>query len=429
MTERLTPADAAFLRIEDEVHHTHLATLAVFEGPAPSYEDVLGEVEARLALAPRYRQRVQFVPADIQRPVWVDDNHFRLRYHVRQHFRLRYHVRHTALAPPGDAAKLRSLVGRLQSQKLDRSKPLWELWLIEGMDSGHWALLSKAHHSMVDGISGTDLLSVLVRPTPEHNPAVNGDWQPRPVPSSRQLITDALAYTLSNPVEQWRIARSTWRRFRRPRSRPAVIGPHRRWAWATATLEDARQIRSALGGTVHDVVLAAVASGFHAIGATEPFRALVPLAIDAEGGGPHNITPLHTDLPVGIDDPFKRYEQLTRDPSASSAGVAGQVLRSVSAFALPMYLSMGTRSAIRNAGGCDTVVTNVPGPQEPVFAFERPMVDAYPVVPLVGDVPIGVGVYSYAGRLQFGVTADADFARLDVDAIRDGIVKGFDDLL
>src|SRR5271169_48682 len=190
--DRLSPLDASFLHIEDDVSHMHIASVAIFEGPQPRFADIVAMVEAKLALVPRYRQVVMFVPFELGRPVWVDDPHFNIEYHLR----------HTALPAPGGEAELRKLVGRVMSQQLDRSKPLWEIWVVESLEDGRWAMLAKTHHAMVDGISGTDLLAVIMDRRPDaERPAPSG-WTPHPEPSGLQLMVEALENIVRSPYEQ-----------------------------------------------------------------------------------------------------------------------------------------------------------------------------------------------------------------------------------
>jgi diacylglycerol O-acyltransferase / wax synthase len=192
--ERLSPQDASFLYVEDDVSHMHIASVAILEGPPPTIEELRDMVRAKLPLVPRYRQKVQFVPLQMGRPVWVDDPTFNLDYHVRQ----------TALGKPGGDAELRTLVGRVMSQQLDRSKPLWEMWMVEGLADDRWAIFSKTHHCMVDGVSGTDLLTVVLDREPNPARDVVDDWEPAPAPSAAQLVRDAVVDRVVSPYEQLR---------------------------------------------------------------------------------------------------------------------------------------------------------------------------------------------------------------------------------
>ena len=199
--DRLSPLDASFLHVEDDVSHMHIAAIGIFEGPAPRYVDVVNMVKGKLPLVPRYRQVVRFVPLDMGRPVWVDD----------QHFNIDYHLRHSALPAPGGEPELRALVGRVMAQQLDRSKPLWEIWMVEGLGGGRWALLSKTHHALVDGVSGTDLLAVIMDTTPQPSPPIEDDWVPRPAPSGVGLAIGAATDLARSPYEQLRAVRASTR--------------------------------------------------------------------------------------------------------------------------------------------------------------------------------------------------------------------------
>jgi WS/DGAT/MGAT family acyltransferase len=458
--DRLSPQDAAFLHVENDVNHMHIGSVAVFEGPVPAYAEIEAMVAGKLPLAARYRQRVRQVPLQLGRPVWVDDPHFRLGYHLR----------HTALPRPGGRAQLRDLVGRVMSQQLDRTKPLWELWLVEGLEDGHWALSTKAHHCMVDGIAGTDLLTVLLDDTPEPSTPVPDTWRPPSEPSGLRLAGDALVDYVASPYEQWRAARlaaSAPLRLGRvladtarglatvpglvahvapPSSLAGPIGPHRRWSWARASLEEVRAVRLGLGGTVNDVVLAAVARGFRDLilahaedPAATPIRSLVPVSVrraGERGSYDNRVSAVLAELPVGVDDPVERLAAVRRQMDGlkeSRQAVAAETLTSLSGFAPSLLLALGTRVATRALGRCrhggvNTVVTNVPGPQHPLYALGRRLVEACPYVPLASPMRVGVAVFSYDGRLTFGVTSDYD-AVPDVEVLCRGIEAGMAELL
>src|SRR5664279_2883761 len=273
--DRLSPLDSTFLNIEDGVSHMHIASIGIFEGPAPRIEDLVSMIAGKLGYVPRYRQVVERVPGDLGRPVWVDDPHFNIDYHVR----------HTALPPPGGEAELRRLVGRIMSQQLDRSKPLWEIWMIDGLEGDRWAMASKSHHCMVDGVSGTELLSVIMDRSPEVSRPDPVVWSPQPPPSSLWLAVESLIDMAKSPYEQFRAVRAALRVPReatrqfvgvargltsmmglvRPTSASSLngpIGPHRNWAWATASVDDIKAVRRQHGGSFNDVVLACITSGF-----------------------------------------------------------------------------------------------------------------------------------------------------------------------
>jgi WS/DGAT/MGAT family acyltransferase len=454
-TNTMSPLDASFLHIEDDKSHMHIGSVAIFEGPAPSYEGVRAMVESKLSLVPRYRQKVRFVPLGLGRPVWVDDPHFNLIYHLRQ----------TALPAPGGNEELRNLVGRVMSQQLDRSKPLWEMWMVEGLDAGRWALVSKVHHCMVDGVSGTDLLAVVLDQSRDgSSPDVSETWHPRPEPTSAQVLGGALIERAVSPYEMMRSARAATRAPRELASQVyetlrgltamrgllrsgqmslnGSIGPHRRWVWARSQLADVKAVRAALGGTVNDVVLAVITNGFRELLlsrgeplADQTVRTMVPVSVRAPGErGTYNnrVSAMFAELPVGIAEPVERLDSIRTQMEGlkeSKQAVAGEVLTSLSGFAPPMLLSLGTRAFMRiPQRSLNTVTTNVPGPQFPLYAAGRRMLEAFPYVPLAGTVRIGIAIFSYDGTLNFGVTGDFDTAT-DIGVLADGIEDGLAQLL
>jgi diacylglycerol O-acyltransferase / wax synthase len=454
--DRMSPQDASFLHIEDANNHMHVGSVAIFEGPAPDYEQILASVRNKLPFVPRYRQKVRFLPLDVARPVWVSDPNFNLEYHVR----------HTALPAPGGEAELRRLVGRLMSQQLDRSKPLWEMWIAEGLEEGRWAMVSKIHHCMVDGVSGSDLMTVLL--DVERNPEreqMEDNWQPEPEPSMPSLVAQSLAERIASPYEGLRTARSATRAPRQlvqgaaeagrglvalrgllrrtpPSSLSTKIGPHRRWAWARSRLADVKQIRAGLGGTVNDVVLAAITNGFRELllARGEPveevvIRSLIPVSVrrpEERGTYNNKVSAMFAELPVGVSDPVARLNavhQQMKGLKESKQAVAGERLTSLSGFAPPLLLALGTRLASRvPQRNLTTVTTNVPGPQTPLYASGQRMLECFPYVPLAGTVSIGVAIFSYDGALNFGVTGDYDKAP-DIDLLCRGIEDGVQQLL
>ena len=446
-----------FLSVEDERNPMHIGSVSVFEGPAPTYGELVRTVASHLAVLPRYRQRVRFVPMGLGRPVWVDDPHFQILYHVR----------HTATPPPGSAEELRNLAGRVFAQNLDRSKPLWELWMVEGLAGGRWALIAKVHHCMVDGVSAIDLLTVLLDRNPQARPGRARKWQPGREPSGLHVLADALAGAIADPASHVRgvpaVSRAmfasgmgmhnltdlrnlisslgSW-------TQPTVgslngpIGPHRRWSWASATLEQVKEIRAALGGTVNDVVLCAVTKGFRDLlrGRGESVdgkvvRALVPVSVrhESEKGLYNNrVSGLFPGLPVGIANPLARLNAIRTQMDGfkrSGQAVAGDVLTQLSGFAPPMLMALSLRLAFHAQQRLvQTVATNVPGPQFPLYAVGRRMLYSYPYVPIAGSVGIGVATFSYDGGLNFGVTGDYDSTH-DIDVLTRGIESGIAELL
>jgi diacylglycerol O-acyltransferase / wax synthase len=453
--DRMSPQDASFLHIENDENHMHIGSVGIFEGPAPDYGDFADLVAGKLPLVPRYRQRVRFVPLDIGRPLWVDDSHFNLGYHLR----------HTALPRPGGDQELRNLVGRLMAQQLDRTKPLWEMWMVDGLQDGHWALISKVHHCMVDGVSGSDLLAVMLDPEREPPPPNIDTWRPEPEPSSVRLVTEALGDLIVSPYEQFRAMRSATRGWRQMAGlfgdaargmasmaglvRPTVesslngpIGPHRRWDWARTTLADVKTIRAALGGTVNDVVLTVLTRGFRDLimardesPSGRVVRTLVPVSVRLAGErGTYNnrVSAMIAELPVGIADPAERLEAIKQQMGGlkeSKQAVAGEVLTSLSGFAPSLLLALGTRVAFRiPQRNVNTVTTNVPGPQVPLYACGRQMLEAFPFVPIAGQVRVGVAIFSYNGMLNFGVTGDYDTAP-DIGVLCRAVEDGMSELL
>jgi diacylglycerol O-acyltransferase / wax synthase len=456
--ERMSPLDATFLHVEDGISHMHIASCAIFEGPVPDYDEVVAAIRGKLPLVPRYRQRVRFVPGALGRPVWVDDPNFNLNYHVR----------HTALPPPGSDRELRTLMGRVMSQELDRNRPLWETWIVEGLADGTWAMISKIHHCMVDGIAGTDLMAVVLDLTPGGSPPLDDDWEPRPEPSDADLVRHALAETAASPAEMARWVRSGLRRPRRllsgvgdvvggavamgsrlqpntPLTIDGSIGPNRRWTWARTTLADVKTIRTALGGTVNDVVLAAITAGFRELLlhrgeeiAGVVVRTLVPVSVRASADHTYNnqVSAMIAELPVGIADPVERLEAIRAQMTelkGSHQAEAGNVVVELAEFAPPVLLTLGLRTAVsilRRAPqrSVNTVTTNVPGPQVPLYACGREMLDYLPYVPLSYGVRTGVAILSYNGRIAFGVTGDWDTVP-DIDVLAGGIENGVTELL
>ncbi len=449
---RLSALDASFLEVEDAVSHMHIASVAIFEGPAPSHAEMRGMVASKLPQVARYRQVVRPVALIAGRPVWVDDEHFNLEYHLRR----------TALPEPGGESELRRLVGRLMSQQLDRSRPLWEMWAVEGLEEGKWAVISKVHHCMVDGVSAADLLTVMLDSEPVPAPLEDDleAWSPRPAPGGPELLVRALADDLLSPYQLVQSLLSAQQRAQRARdtargllrmstvlaptpstSLNGRLGPQRRWAWSRARLSDIKTVQHALGGTVNDVVLASIAGGFRELlisrgeDADRTIRTLVPVSVrsPSEHGEYNNrVSAIFAELPVSMDDPVGRLDSVRAqmaDLKSSKEAVAGEVLTSLGGFAPPMLLALGERLGTRvSQRNVNTVTTNVPGPQHPLYAAGRRMVEAVGYVPLGGHVRIGVAIFSYDGALTFGVTGDYDTAP-DIDVLCEGIEHSLADLL
>ncbi len=444
--DRLSGLDTAFLHLEDHsTAHMHVASVMIFEGEPPTPQELVDHVQSRLHLVPRYRQRLAYVPLEQGRPVWTDDPHFNPHYHIR----------HTALPRPGDESALRRLAGRLFSQRLDRSKPLWEIWLVDRMAGGRFALIAKTHHALVDGISGVDITTVLfdVSPQPVAAAGRSAPWSPRPLPGSAKLLGEALLERATVPGEMTRGARRVVRRPRRALrqlreslasigastlagiSAPAPpsplnvdIGPHRRYTWVDVELGLFKGIKDSLGGTLNDVVLASVSlalgrwlrrEGHDTEGLV--LKAMVPVSVRAEGerGALGNrVAAMWAPLPVGVQDPADCLEQIRlamEDLKRSGQAVGAQALTNLAGFAPPTILSQAARLQARQRY-FNLVVTNVPGPQFPLYLLGRRLRSLYPVVPLARRQALGIAVMSYNGHLGFGLLADYD-ALPDLDAI------------
>jgi diacylglycerol O-acyltransferase len=458
--DRLSPLDSSFLHVEDRVSHMHIGSVAVFEGPEPPFEDFVSMVQGKLPLVPRYRQVVREVPLQLGRPVWVDDPDFNIDYHIR----------HTALPTPGGEAELRKLVGRIMSQQLDRTKPLWEIWVVQGLEDGHWGMVAKTHHAVVDGVSGTELLAVVMDTSPQTSPPVPDDWHPSPLPSGTRLAAEAAIDLARSPYEQLRAIRAVTRVPRQAahqleeiarglsayagliRPNPVStlngpIGPHRRYAWASSTVEDVKAVRKGLGGTFNDVVLAAITNGFRELllsrdeAVDREVRTLVPVSVRArdirgmavgDATYDNKVSAMFASLPVNLDNPADRLHAITQQMEGlkeSKEAVAGEALTSLSGFAPPMLLALGMRVAGRvGQRNINTGTTNVPGPQFPLYAAGRRMLKSYPYVPLFGQVRTGVAIFSYDGQVNFGVTGDYDTAP-DLEVLCRGIERGMSQML
>jgi diacylglycerol O-acyltransferase / wax synthase len=461
--ERLSPQDAGFLHIEDAVTPMHIGSVSIMEGPPPAYARLRDMVAGKLPLVRRYRQVVRPVPFDLGRPVWVDDPYFNLEYHLR----------HTALPRPGSEEELRNLVGRLMAQKLDRAKPLWEIWMVEGLEEDRWALVSKVHHCMVDGVSGTDLLGLILDTSPDTEPEEPGEWLVGPTPAGWELAFEAVAGLLTSPFEAARVFRvqtgwpETPRRaanqlgeflsglritasnFMSPSTGTlnGPIGPHRRWVATSLSVADIKTVRHALGGTFNDVVLAVITRGFRDLllsrgeSTEHPIRTMVPVYVRprdergrATGDGKlaNKVSAMFADLPVGLADPVERLTAISAQMAGlkeSKQALAAENLTHMAGFAPPILLSLAGRLGTKLAqNAVNTVTTNVPGPQIPLYAAGRRMLQIFPYVPLGIQLRIGVAIFSYDGSVTFGITGDYDSAP-DIKVLADGIGAGMTELL
>jgi WS/DGAT/MGAT family acyltransferase len=435
--DRLTALDSTFLHLEDHsAAHMHVAMVMVFDGTAPTLQEFVEHVLSRLHLVPRYRQRLAFVPFEQGRPMWVDDPHFNPYYHIR----------HTALPKPADDAALKRLAGRLFSQRLDRSKPLWEIWLVQSMSGGRFALIAKTHHALVDGVSGVDITTVLFDTAPDPSPTGPApQWSAKPLPGQAKLLGEALIERSTMPTE---MARGARRLLRAPRkaagqikdglasigattlagiNAPAPpspfnvdIGPHRRYTFVDADLATLKAIKDSLGGTLNDVVLTSVslALGRYLRGIEYDtdglvLKAMVPVSVrskEQRGALGNQVAAMWAPLPVGVENPAECLRQIVTamaDLKESGQAVGAQVLTNLAGFAPPTILSQAARLQARQPF-FNLVVTNVPGPQFALYVLGRRLHVLYPVVPLAQRQALGIAVMSYDGHLGFGLLGDYD---------------------
>jgi diacylglycerol O-acyltransferase / wax synthase len=453
--DRLTALDASFLHLEDASAHMHVASVVLFAGEPPPYEEFLESIERRLHLVPRYRQRLAAVPFGQGRPRWVDDPHLNLRYHVRS----------TALPSPGSEEQLRALAGRVFSQQLDRDKPLWEIWLVEGVEGDRFAVLAKTHHALVDGISGVDILTVLfdTSPEPVAPPDPGERWLPRPLPSRAQLLGEALLERATVPGEVARSMRAVFRgpRLVAERARDAAvgvgamawagmnpapsspynrpIGPHRRFTWVRTQLDDVKAIKNELGGTLNDAVVATVsgALGRHMRRRGQrtdgvELKAMIPVSVrsDIERGELGNrVAAMMAPLPVWCQEPEARLDIVRQELQQLKQGgqaVGAQVLTDLSGFAPPTVMGQAARLFSRQRF-FNLVITNVPGPQLPLFLMGREMMDPFPMVPLARNQGLGIALMSYNGRLNFGLVGDYD-AMYDLEDLAEDLQLSLEEL-
>jgi WS/DGAT/MGAT family acyltransferase len=455
--DRLSAVDAAFLAQERSNTHMHIGGIALVEGPVPDYEEFCAHISSRLHLVPRYRQRLAFPPLETGRPLWVDDPTFNLGYHVR----------HSGLPEPGDEAALLRLAARIFSQSLDRAKPLWELWLVDGLESGGFAFISKTHHSLVDGVSGVDLASVLFDISPEGTPGLpeaTEPWVPQPLPSKAALaglgVTGGIRQVAAVATSAVRGASDPGALAAGARelvggvgeivrvglNPPPVTpldvtpGPHRRLAVVRARLDELKTIKTAFGGTVNDVVLAVVAGGLrhflhHRGRSTEglELRACVPVSVrteDRRGALGNELTQMLAPLPVGIDDPVERLETVRdamEELKSSRQALGAKAIADLQDFAPPTILAQASR--LNFAGRFyNLLVTNVPGPQFPLYVLGSRLEAMFPIAFLAGDRALAIACISYDGGVNFGLIGDYDSLE-DLDVVAEGIEGSLAELL
>ncbi len=458
MPERLGSLDVSFLYLEGDTTAMHVGGLVIFKVPDGGFdlEDLVELITQRIALVPRYRQKLRGVPGNIASPVWVDDEHFDVTYHVRR----------SALPRPGTDEQLRELVGRLIARPLDRDRPLWEMYLVEGLSDGRFALFTKTHHAMVDGASAVEIGQVILDLTPEPREIPPDTWEPEHEPTSFGLLASAVGDVVRRPTAVVDVVRGGVADVKmaagkvagsvggllsvaRTASRPAPssplnveIGTARRFATADTLLDDYKYIRKAHGGTVNDVVLAVVSGALRdwltsrgeSVTARTTVRAMVPVSIRTEaeqGKGGNRVAAYLVDLPVGEVSPVIRLSRVSYAMTAhkeSGQAVAAEALVGVASFTPPTLHALGARVASGLSKRVfNVVVTNVPGPQFPLYAGGALMLAPYPVVPLAKGQALSIGLTSYNGGVFYGLNADRD-AMPDVDDLAGFIVNALDEL-
>ena len=453
--DRLSSTDVSFLTNESSSSHMHVGAIMIFEGPAPSYEDLVEHVRGRHHLVPRFRQKLAYPPFQAGRPFWVDDPSLNLEYHIR----------HSALPAPGSEDQLRRMAARVFSQQLDRSKPLWELWLVQGLTRNRFALITKTHHAVVDGVSGVDIATVLFDLNPVPEPADPDDsWTPQPEPSSATLLArgaDELVRTplraaqrleraIEHPERAARQVRDAveavsevgWN-FANPAPKVPLnveIGSHRRYAWVRSDLDHFKRIKNVFGGTVNDVVLAVVSGalrewlrgrGIRTEGLE--LRAQVPVSIrdqDERGQLGNRLAVMRAPLPVFVADPVRRLEletQAMRGLKQSKQALGAEVISRFNDFAPPTLLAQAARINF-STRLFNLTVTNVPGPQVPLYVLGRELEDLFPIGFLPPNQALFVAIMSYNGGVNFGLLADYD-AMDDVEVVADGIESSIAELM
>jgi WS/DGAT/MGAT family acyltransferase len=437
----------------------HIGGLLIFEaGPLTTasggidIDRIRAQIAGRLHLVPRYRQRLGRIPV-FNQAVWVDDDHFTLTYHVR----------HAALPRPGDDAQLKLLTARIMSQQLDRGKPLWELWVIEGLERDRFALLVKTHHAIADGISAFDLFTALVSPTPDDVIDEPKPWMPRPAPSGARLLTDGLARQATTPVTMAQrlfaiasdpagVGASTRESMRALLDMagagaslpPATllnqpISAHRSFDWLTLDLAEVKAVKTRLGGTVNDVALASVAGGLHhfllgrGVDVRDlELRVVVPVSVRSEnerGQASNRASGWLLNLPVDEPDPARRFAAIAAETAkrkATRQELGPEALGRVAEYAVPGILGLGVRMLSR-LHPYNLIVSNVPGPQVPLYLLGARLLAGFPQVPLFENQGLGIAVFSYCGSLGFGFNADHEVMP-DLDAFVAAVGQGFADL-
>ena len=460
MADRLSSLDVSFLYLEEPTTAMHVGGVSMLRRPADGsfdYDRLVELISERIGLVPRYRQKVKRVPGHLGNPIWVDD----------QDFDVTYHVRRSALPKPGTPDQLRELVGRLMSRQLDRNRPLWEIYLVEGLAHGEAALVTKTHHAMVDGRSAMDIGALILDVTPEPRQTDPDDWSPDREPGRIELVAGAVIDLVRRPVAAADTVRSGVMdakvnagkvlrgvggllsaarvTIRAAPSSPlnVTIGEQRRFGMAATELDEYKRVRKSHGGTVNDVVLATVAGAIRAWLLTrgEPVtpattvRAMVPVSVrpaGTDGDGGNKVSSYFVDLPIGEPNPVVRLHQVSYAMKAhkeSNQSMGAEAIVAMAGFAPPTLHQLGARlgsSMTRRL--FNVVVTNVPGPQYPLYAAGAQMLSVYPVVPLAKGQAVCVGLTSYNGGVFYGLNADRD-AMPDIDVLAQCIEESLAELV
>ena len=451
---RLSALDASFINLERDEMPMHIGSLEVLAGPAPGFSEFCEMLESKLDQIPRYRQRVKEVPLGLGLPVWVDD----------QHFNLSYHVRHVALPSPGDELQLEVLAARLMDHRLDLSRPLWEMWIIEGLADGRWALLNKAHHAMMDGQTGRNVMEILLDAQPDTPDLFGSTWQPTPEPNTASMMSSAVVDSVTDPLHTVETVARTLgspKDFMTEAVNRTVgsvnsggqlvhtedyltgpVGPHRRWRWERLSLPEIKEAKNTHGGTVNDVLLSLVASGLRELflsrGLPLPLsasvRTMVPVSMRAPGddSGGNIVAAVFADLPVGEESAKQRlhsvHEQMDHVKRTGQALSAPTIL-ALAPFVPPGLLAAGGRLGAKlPQRAVGTVTTNVPGPQQPLYLMGREVLAVIPFVPLGPRVQVAFAMTSYNGSVWMGITADWDEFP-DVAQIQTGVREAMAALL
>ncbi len=461
MPSRLSALDASFLFMEDASTPMHTGGVAIFKPPPGGFdhERLVRLIKQRIPFVPRYRQRVRDVPFGLARPVWVDDEHFDVTYHVRR----------SALPRPGTREQLNELVARLLSRPLDRSRPLWEMYLVEGLADGSFAIVSKSHQALVDGLSAVDIAQVMLDPTEETAPVAGDSWRPRREPTDVELLSQAFTEVTTRPAAAVEAVRDTVSDVSKVAARVGTraagmlsaalavarptassplnvpIGEQRRFATVDLQFADLKRIRGSLGGTINDTVLAVVAGALRAwlmtrgeavkqgdvLKALLPVSIAVPSATSGHAGG-NRVTATLVELPVGEPDPALRLQQISFQLAQLEEGghfIGADAIVNIAGFAPSTLHALGARvGSTLTSKVYNLVITNVPGPQRALYAAGSQMLAAYPVVPLTHNQALSIGLISYDGGVYFGLYADRD-ALPDLDVLVSCIQDSMDELL